>query len=305
MAALKLATEGERANAARRWLRLLDNIDLDEAASEDLVDDLSGAFADYLKTCQQTLGLSLIQPGRLIGSESNIPMFCPLPPGPAPEGSLRFVMGGNYVRYCQDFVRPFYEEHFSHFDRQVVLVDLFSSLNAGKEHFDDTHAALRMILESFRYGRSNLISRLIAPSIDRVLFVASKADHVAANQHANLKQLLELMISPAQRKARFDAIENDVLAVASLRSTDTVRTKYDNQTLSCLRGHLVDHDEGQRKEMVIFPGEIPSELPDSEDWRDGRFQFRNFAPRPLMDGRLNQHIRLDQAVQFLIGDKLQ
>ena len=302
--ALELAVKGERVEAAQPWLQLLESVDPSEPVPDALVDQLCSTFRTYLRTCQQTLGLSLIQPGRLAETSKEYPEFCPLPPGPAPKGSLRFVMGRRYVRYCDEVVRPFYEEHFSRFDRQVVLVDLFASLNAGKEHFDDTHAALRMILESFRYGRSNMLSRLLSPSIDKVLFVASKADHVAANQHANLKELLETMISPARRNARFEAIDNDVLVVASLRSTDTVKTKYDGQILSCLRGHLVGRTDRRGEDTVIFPGEIPSELPNAQDWRDGRFRFRDFAPRPLQEGRPNQHIRLDQAVQFLIGDKL-
>jgi uncharacterized protein len=55
---------------------------------------------------------------------------------------------------------------------------------------------------------------------------------------------------------------------------------------------------------VLFPGEIPAELPDDDDWRSGRFQFKDFRPRRLIGGQKGQHLRLDQAIEFLIGDKL-
>ncbi len=197
-------------------------------------------------------------------------------------------------------VEPFYTNHFSRFDRQIVLVDLFHALNAGRAHFTDCQDALSTILESFRYGSSSLLSRLFNPNITKLLFAASKADHVAANQHANLKQLLELMIAPARRKARFAGLETDVLALSALRATDTVKADYQGQQLSCVRGRLKNED----RETVLFPGEIPPDLPDDDDWRSGRFQFKDFRPRRLIPGQKGQHLRLDQAIEFLIGDKL-
>jgi hypothetical protein len=220
-------------------------------------------------------------------------------PEDAPAG-LREAMAERFEAYKRRVVEPFYTDHFSRFDRQIVLVDLFHALNAGRAHFSDSQEALATILESFRYGASSLLARLFSPSIERLLFAASKADHVAANQHANLKQLLELMIAPARRKARFAGLETDVLALAALRSTDTVKTDHQGQQLSCVRGRLKNED----RETVLFPGEIPPDLPEDEDWRSGRFRFKDFRPRPLVPGQKGQHLRLDQAIEFLIGDKL-
>ena len=55
---------------------------------------------------------------------------------------------------------------------------------------------------------------------------------------------------------------------------------------------------------MLFPGEIPPDLPEPDDWTSGRFRFKEFAPRRLVPSAAGQHIRLDQALQFLIGDKL-
>ena len=40
-------------------------------------------------------------------------------------------MAERFERYREEVVRRFYEEHFSRFDRQIVLVDLLGALNAG------------------------------------------------------------------------------------------------------------------------------------------------------------------------------
>ncbi len=283
-----------RARVAGEWRATLAGL----SATTDparLVD----AYRRYLRRVQHELQLSIVQPGRLVTADPDPDTgFAPLPPE-APE-PLRLAMAKRFNAYKAQVVEPFYTRHFSRFDRQIVLVDLFHALNAGRAHFEDCQEALATILESFRYGSNSLLARLFSPRIERLLFAASKADHVAANQHANLKQLLELMIAPARRQARFVGLTTDVLALAALRATDTVKTEHQGQQLSCVRGRLKDED----RDAVLFPGEIPPELPEDDDWRSGRFRFEDFRPRRLVSGQKGQHLRLDQAIEFLIGDKL-
>ena len=164
-------------------------------------------------------------------------------------------------------------------------------------------ATLDMVMRSFRYGSSSLLARLFRPRIETLLFAASKADHVAYNQHNNLRLLLERLVGDAAARARFEGITPAFVALAAHRSTDVVRTEHHGQVLSCVRGRLKD----EARETVLFPGEIPADLPSEEDWQAGRFRFRDFAPRRLrLDGAgPPQHIRLDQALETLIGDRLQ
>ncbi|MGH6912421.1 MAG: YcjX family protein, partial [Geminicoccales bacterium] len=199
-------------------------------------------------------------------------------------------------------VKPFYREHFSRFDRQIVLIDLLDTLNRGSGCFADMEDALETVLKSFRYGPSGLLARLFRPRIEKLLFAATKADHVAHNQHHNLRLLLERMVVQAAGHARFEGVRPAFVALAALKSTDTVRTEHQGQVLSCVRGVL----EGERRETVLFPGEIPPDLPDEQDWQDGRFRFRDFAPRRLIlhGASKPQHIRLDQALEVLLGDRL-
>lgn len=305
-AALALAETGLRREPSAAFREALRSFDAEAPADHEAAARLSELYTAYLRHCHHRLGLALVQPGRFTnpGALAGDPVlrFCPLPPGdgPAREGSGRALMEGRYLRYREEVVRRFYAEEFSRFDRQIVLVDLLASLNAGPAHFEETTQALEQVLATFRYGDAGLLGRLFAPQIDRLVFAASKADHVAFNQHANLKQLLELMITPAARAARRSGVRVEVMALSALRSTDVVRTDHHGQQLSCVRGRLKDED----RETVLFPGEIPGDLPEPDDWLNGRFRFREFAPRRLVAGAEGQHIRLDQALEFLLGDKM-
>jgi predicted YcjX-like family ATPase len=266
-------------------------------------------YTRYLEHCQSEAGLSYVQPGRftmpgdLAGSE--LLQFCPVPPvaGGAPRGSLAALMAERYERYRDTVVRSFYRDHFSRFDRQIVLVDVLGALNRGRACFDDVEATLATVLRNFRYGHSGLLARLFRPRIAVLLFAASKADHIAHNQHHNLRLLLEQMVGEAAGNARFEGIKPSFVSLAALRSTDVVTTDHHGQALSCVRGIL----KGEERDTVLFPGEIPAELPVDQDWTEDRFRFRDFAPRRLLlqGVRRPQHIRLDQALEVLLGDRLQ
>jgi predicted YcjX-like family ATPase len=305
--ALEAAKHPSRAGPAQEFLQFLTTLELGAPAKAEQVVRAAELYTALLRRCQTEVGLSVLQPGRftmpgeLAGSD--LLCFCPLPPGEAPRGSLRALMAARYEGYLREVVRPFYHDHFVGFDRQIVLVDLLGALNRGPECFHDTEAALAMVLESFRYGGRSLLGRLFQPRIDGLLFAVSKADHVAHNQHHNLRLLLERLVAEAAGQARFEGVRPAFIALAALRATEVVRTEHHGQVLSCVRGRL----KGEARETVLFPGEIPPDLPAEEDWRADRFRFRDFAPRPLdLHGGSDrpQHIRLDQALDILLGDRL-
>jgi predicted YcjX-like family ATPase len=306
IATLDLADAAPRARLAGDWRRFLAGLDPAAPAVPDQAAGAAALYTQYLERCQREEGLGLLQPGRFTmpaeAAAGDLLQFCALPPGPAPRASLRDLMRRRYDRYCAEVVEPFYRDHFSRFDRQIVLVDLLSTLNRGPACFADLQATLDMVMRSFRYGSSGLLGRLLRPRIDTLLFAASKADHVAHNQHNNLRLLFERLVADAAGRARFEGITPAFVALAAHRATDVVRTEHQGQVLSCVRGRLKDDE----RETVLFPGEIPAELPSEEDWQAGRFRFRDFAPRRLrLDGAgPPQHIRLDQALETLIGDRL-
>lgn len=80
----------------------------------------------------------------------------------------------------------FYKEHFLRFDRQIVLVDCLQPLNSGPQAFNDMRLALTQLMQSFHYGQRTLFRRLFSPVIDKLLFAATKADHVTIDQHSNM-----------------------------------------------------------------------------------------------------------------------
>jgi predicted YcjX-like family ATPase len=306
-ATLALTETAPRAGLAEEWRRFLAALDPSAPGAPDEAASAAALYTAYLRRAQREAGLGLLQPGRFTMPEelgdSELLQFCPLPPGPTPSGSLRALMRHRYDRYCAEVVTPFYREQFSRFDRQIVLVDLLTPLNRGPAGFADLQATLDMVMRSFRYGSSGLLARLFRPRIDTLLFAASKADHVAHNQHNNLRMLLERLVADAAARARFEGLTPGFVALAAHRSTDVVRTEHHGQVLSCVRGRLKD----ENRETVLFPGEVPADLPTEEDWRADRFRFRDFAPRRLrLSGAESpQHIRLDQALETLIGDRLQ
>jgi uncharacterized protein len=306
-ATLATAATGPRVELATEWQGFLATVDPAAPGNPDDAARAAALYTAYLKRCQREAGLGLLQPGRFTMpgelADSDLLQFCPLSPGPAPGGSLRDLMRRRYDRYRAEVVAPFYRDHLSRFDRQIVLVDLLTPLNRGPTTFADLQATLHMVMRSFSYGSSGLLARLFRPRIDTLLFAASKADHVAHNQHNSLRLLLERLVTDAAARARFEGLAPGFVALAAHRSTDVVRTEHQGQVLSCVRGRL----KNENRETVLFPGEVPADPPTAEDWQASHFRFRDFAPRRL---RLHgadapQHIRLDQALETLIGDRLQ
>lgn len=300
-----------RAELAAAWRRRLAEVDWYAPADDALLADLGHQYRALLQALRgPDYGMSLLQPGRTLlpGHEDPEPLtlLFPIIAGvddfsqPPPKKSALAEMMRRFERYRDELVKPFYRRHFARFDRQLVLVDCLKTLNRGEACFKDMQQALGEILQSFHYGQHSLLRRLFKPRIDKVVFASSKADHVTANQHHNLDQFLGLMIEQAQRQLRFDDIDTQCMALASVRSTQAATADMDGQVLSCLKGYR--KSDGQL--VALFPGEVPTQLPEPKDWTDERFRFVDFAPvqLPTHDLQPQHHIRLDQMLDAVIGD---
>ncbi len=55
---------------------------------------------------------------------------------------------------------------------------------------------------------------------------------------------------------------------------------------------------------LFIPGEVPARLPGQAFWDKQGFQFEAFRPQVMDVDKPLPHIRLDAALEFLIGDKL-
>ncbi|MBF0136916.1 MAG: YcjX family protein [Magnetococcus sp. DMHC-1] len=306
----RLCEQEPRLALAREWRNALAGVNPATPADEDGIRQLSALFTQFLHRCKEPeTGLHFLQPGRFLipGDLLDTPLlaFCPLRPpsnNAHLSGSLYATMEQRYLLYRERVVRSFYKKHFSRFDRQIVLVDPMRALNKGHGSFVDMEKTLQSILSSFNYGPSGLLNRLFKPRIDKLLFAASKVDHVAANQHHNLERLLEQLVAIPTNEALFHGVQVKAMTLASVRCTQTVVQEHDGRRLSFVQGI----PKGRSDEILLFPGEIPETIPDAADWDAGRFRFLEFESRGLAgsrDGTL-PHIRLDQAMEFLLGDKL-
>ena len=320
-----LLTTSPRSKYAQCFLDKVANLDPFAVADEELLAQLALEYTELLHTFRYQLGLSVIQPGRFIlpAELAGAPIleFFPFPNltnidgneyQNANDDSFIGMLRARFIEYKEEVVKKFYHQHFMRFDRQIVLADCLTPLNAcsdnsGPESFDDLQLAIDMILESYSYGKSGLFSRLFSPKIDKLLFAATKADHVTAEQHAPMVSLLNQLIYQSKHKINFEAIEMKTLAIASVKSTTSGKSFHNGQQVSVIQGHRLKStlDKEVVEKITLFPGSVPEKLPKKEFWQESAFNFINFSP---MSGMTKHealpHIRMDQVLQFLLADKM-
>jgi predicted YcjX-like family ATPase len=299
------ALKGERKILAEDWLNALAQVDLDAEVDEKQLEYVSQAYTQYLHACKDA-GLHWVQPGRFVlpGDLAGAPVlqFFPCRVGAehrSDKGSNLAMLETRYREYQQKVVKAFYKHHFATFDRQIVLVDCLQPLNAGDEAFYDMRHALEQIMHSFRYGQSNLLRRLFAPKIDKVLFAATKADHVTPEQHPHLVSLLQQMVHPAWQTAAYENIDMNCMCIASVQATTSGFISSGDKTVPALQGTTLEGEV-----LTLFPGEVPKKVPDEHYWQTQGFEFTSFLPLPTEQDQPLAHIRIDKALDYLIGDKL-
>lgn len=299
----------------QNWQVALSEVDWLAPTHPETLQRFAHRYQQLLQQLQQAPhSFSLLQPGRFLlpgeQKEAKDLTFFPIWPLPLmpqarkkiPAGSYLETLQTAYRHYAEQQIRPFYQTTLAKVDRQIILVDLLKTLNQGQHCFQDMQTALSELLRSFQYGRNGILRRLFSPKIDKVLLAATKADHVTTNQQANLQVFLNLMLQESSREIRFNGVTTQSLSLASVRATRPALAEVDGQQLSCLTGRRLS--DGQ--EIAIFPGEIPTHLPQAQDWHSGRFRFIDFAPEAIQPHQSDtgDHLRLDQALEALLGDRL-
>lgn len=246
-------------------------------------------------------------PGEMEGSPALT--FAPLPASFA-EGRLHKEFRRRFDAYKSRVVKPFFRDHFARIDRQVVLVDVLGAIHQGPRAVEDMRRAMADILTAFRPGRAGWLAQLLGTRrVERILFAATKADHLHHVQHNRLTAILSAMLREARDRADFSGARTEAMSIAALRATteDTIRQNGDE--LPAVRGQLLDG-----RQAAFYPGELPADpaallhpARDGADrWLDGDYAIMNFAPAPMTarPGDGPPHIRLDRAADFLIGDRL-
>jgi uncharacterized protein len=332
---LILSRQGPRAPLAAAWHAYLATLDPDGAEDEQAALKSAELFTAYLRACRdERYAMSLLPPGRFLmpGDLAGSPAltFAPLEldgEQPTRPHSLHAMMARRFESYKDVLVRPFFNDHFVRLDRQVVLVDALAALNAGPDAVRDLEGALASILDCFRTGRRTLFSQIIRPRIDRILFAATKADHLHHANHDRLEGILRRMVERAAARATLTGATIDVIALAAVRATREAQVRRGMELLPSIIGVPAAGERADGStfdgvaEAALFPGDLPTDADalfrqDTAGFRgltagtheEADFRFLRLRPPSLEVGDDGvpalPHIRLDRALQFLIGDRL-
>lgn len=314
---LSKAREGIRAPLFEVYREALRSFDPLAEASEAHARQLAAVFTESLRACRaEGRGLSALAPGRFLmpGDLEGAPAltFAPLEAldGPAPAGSLASLMERRFEAYKAKVVRPFFVDHFSRIDRQIVLVDVLGALNGGPEAVADLELALADVLAAFRVGANSFWSNLFSPRATRLLFAATKADHLHHANHDRLEAILRLIIRRAWHRAEGSGAEVDIAALAAVRATREVLVERKGGDLFAIagipmRGEKLGSDifDGER-EVAFFPGDLPEDPGAVFSGAPVPLRFLAFRPPMVKGGDHLPAIRLDFALQSLIGEDL-
>ncbi|SUZ31588.1 hypothetical protein ROE7235_01337 [Roseibaca ekhonensis] len=303
----------ERRDYAAGYLARLADTDPDAPHDEARAQDLAASFTDYLGAARNA-GLPDISPGRFLlpGDLAGSPVltFAPMT-GSMARGSLGREMARRYDAYKAQVVRPFFRDHFARIDRQIVLADVLGAVHAGPDAVAELGRTMTELLSAFRPGRNAWLTRLVGGKrVERLLFAATKADHLHHSQHAKLTGLMAALLRQARDRADFAGARTEAMAIAAVRATVEEQRTRGGDTLDCVRGTQIDSG----KQAAFFAGDLPEDpmalIGPARDgaakWLDADFGVMQFAPVGLTrrPGDGLAHIRLDRAAQFLIGDIL-
>ncbi len=155
--------------------------------------------------------------------------------------------------------------------------------------------ALTQLMQSFHYGQRTLFRRLFSPVIDKLMFAATKADHVTIDQHANMVSLLQQLIQDAWQNAGVRRDQHG-LPGAGVSSGDHPAALLMLTVRKSRRCVVIDLAMAHRS--LVYPGEVPARLPGQAFWDKQGFQFEAFRPQVMDVDKPLPHIRLDAALEL-------
>ncbi|MEL6751931.1 MAG: YcjX family protein [Pseudomonadota bacterium] len=319
--ALALSRLPNRKAIAAPWHARMGDLPETVAGDEMVARDLARHFTDYLRAGRQDENaLSILPPGRFLmpGDLEGSPAltFAPLDLARV-GGELVALMERRFEAYKTLVIRPLFREHFARIDRQIVLVDALQAMNAGGAAVQDLETALADILTCFNHGKPGVLSSLFSTRTDRILFAATKADHLHHTSHDKLEAILRRLVRRAEERAAFSGARTDVVAMAAVRATREASVTEGGEELPVIvgtpqKGETIDGQtfDGSTK-TAVFPGDLPDSagaVLDAER-AAGDLNFVRFRPPKLEKTAEGvtlslPHIRLDRALEFLLGDKL-
>ena len=284
------------------------------------------AYKNYLLACRGQ-GFQFLQPSAFVlqtGDSKFLDLdFCPLPEDARRRApGLRRLFSERFDAYRDKYVKPFADD-LAKCSRQIVLVDVLGILRAGLYRYSDTQRCVEEILKVYSYGWSGawydprkwpsaVWARCTgAVRIDRVGFVATKADQATRTNRPRLLNLLEALVRRAAEEPGL-ILPQDRISYkycASYRSTEDAKARRKDQKAgdiprSVLTGRRQSAD-GKIEEGTWDPGEVPKEWPQYRyDPRKRGYRFPDFLPEPLpdRDDLPIEHINLDEVLYAMIRE---
>ena len=296
------------------YLALAQQTDANAPLSGPQAASLATAFTAHLNAARDA-GFSDCTPGRFLlpGDLAGSPVltFAPLPGDGFARKSLGREMARRFDSYKAHIVRPFFRDHFAKIDRQIVLVDVLGAIHAGPAALEDLRRAMAAVLSAFKPGRNAFLTRIFkGRRVEKILFAATKADHLHHAQHPQLTAITQALLRDARDRADFAGAQTAAMAIAALRTTVEDTVDHADGPLDVVRGRLLDGG----KQAAFYPGKLPDDpahllapaREGADKWLNADYSVMNFAPArlTLRPGDGPPHIRLDRAAQFLLGDGL-
>jgi predicted YcjX-like family ATPase len=159
------------------------------------------------------------------------------------------------------------------------------------------------VVDSFRYGHGGILSKLlVGPHVDKVLFAATKADHVPEIQRDHLAALLRNMVALPALDVMSSHAQMEVAAIASVISTAEESQEIEGQRVQVVVGRTI----GAKKRSKFFVGNVPIRPPRASAWGSPFLNVPVFEPPPIDPAPVEgiAHMDLDLALEFLLGDRL-
>jgi predicted YcjX-like family ATPase len=301
--------EKPRSDAAAEFLSFVTHIDPSRTADDALIQRGHRLYKLALERCRAEFGLRYLQPGRFLtmGARNDAPFmwFFPAdhpPRSPAPN-SIADLLSARFDAYKAEIRATFFDTHFRAFDRQIVLVDTLGALHAGRAAFEDTEHAIADIAACLA-GENSILPRWLGGSaIERIAFVATKADHVPELHRDNLRALMRDMVRLARTHGPDGADAVSYHAAASVVSTtDGWADQPDGHREPVVWGRKL----GETQSRPYRVGNVPIAHPPDSFWSGRYFELPSFTPPPIDPNAANgiPQLGLDQILVDLIGDRL-
>lgn len=308
------ASLGVKREVSKQWRRsceqLLDGHDRRIARPKSIV----GKYRKYVLACKAR-GLPFVQPSAMLlheeGFAKHDSAFCPLP-GQARDSVPRMakLFQERYRAYVMNYVKPFFQD-ITNCSRQVVLVDVLDILRRDVDSLNDTRKCLRLALDVFGYGQRSpwyltWLDLFRGAFIDRVAFVATKADQAPKDGRTRMKDLLRQVVERKYRDLQFQMKEGTVkfFFCSANRCTKDVSGEYQGDQVWGLRG-LIGHESAD-SEVDRFPGRVPQKWADAWNAMSEGYRFPDFLPRrlPRREGAAIPHMNLDKVLCYVLDEVL-